>query len=76
MTLLNLWIILTATGCDKSEKYTDCTKQISYGIYAKWKTAVRQPSRKMSQQLVATYPELVSEMVKRQGITEQLKATD
>lgn len=31
---------------------------ISYGIYAKWKTAVRQPSRKMYEQLVTTYPEI------------------
>lgn len=32
--------------------------EISYGIYAKWETAVRQPSRKMYEQLVATYPEI------------------
>ena len=32
--------------------------EISYGIYAKWETAVRQPSRKMYQQLVTTYPEI------------------
>lgn len=31
---------------------------ICYSIYAKWETAVRQPSRKMYQQLVATYPEI------------------
>lgn len=29
-----------------------------YGIYAKWETAVRQPSRKMYEQLVTTYPEI------------------
>ena len=32
--------------------------EISYGIYAKWETAVRQPSRKMYEQLVTTYPEI------------------
>lgn len=32
--------------------------EISYGIYTKWETAVRQPSRKMYQQLVTTYPEI------------------
>lgn len=32
--------------------------KISYGIYAKWETAVRQPSRKMYEQLVTTYPEI------------------
>ncbi len=32
--------------------------ELSYGIYAKWETAVRQPSRKMYEQLVATYPEI------------------
>lgn len=31
--------------------------EISYGVYAKWKIDVRQPSRKMYEQLVATYPE-------------------
>ena len=31
---------------------------ICYSIYAKWGNAVRQPSRKMYQQLVATYPEI------------------
>lgn len=31
---------------------------ISYGIYAKWETAARQPSRKMYEQLVTTYPEI------------------
>lgn len=31
---------------------------ICYGIYAKWETAVRQPSRKMYEQLVTTYPEI------------------
>ncbi len=31
---------------------------ICYSIYAKWETAVRQPSRKMYEQLVATYPEI------------------
>lgn len=30
---------------------------ICYSIYAKWETAVRQPSRKMYEQLVTTYPE-------------------
>lgn len=32
--------------------------EISYGIYVKWETAVRQPSRKMYEQLVTTYPEI------------------
>lgn len=32
--------------------------KISYGIYSKWETAVRQPSRKMYEQLVAAYPEI------------------
>lgn len=32
--------------------------EISYRIYAKWETAVRQPFRKMYEQLVATYPEI------------------
>lgn len=32
--------------------------KISYGIYAKWETAVRQPSRKMYEQLVTAYPEI------------------
>lgn len=31
---------------------------ICYSIYAKWETAVRQPSRKMYEQLVTTYPEI------------------
>lgn len=31
---------------------------ISCGIYAKWETAIRQPSRKMYEQLAATYPEI------------------
>ncbi len=31
---------------------------ICYNIYAKWETAVRQPSRKMYEQLVTTYPEI------------------
>lgn len=31
---------------------------ICYSIYAKWETAVRQPSRKMYEQLVAAYPEI------------------
>lgn len=31
---------------------------ICYSIYAKWETAVRQPSRKMYEQLVATYPDI------------------
>lgn len=31
---------------------------ICYSIYAKWETAVRQPSRKMYEQLVSTYPEI------------------
>ena len=31
---------------------------ICYGIYTKWETAVRQPSRKMYEQLVTTYPEI------------------
>lgn len=32
--------------------------EISYGIYAKWETAARQPSRKMYEQLVTAYPEI------------------
>ena len=31
---------------------------ICYSIYAKWETAVRQPSRKMYEQLIAAYPEI------------------
>ena len=31
---------------------------ICYSIYAKWETAARQPSRKMYEQLVTTYPEI------------------
>lgn len=31
---------------------------ICYSIYAKWETAVRQPSLKMYEQLVTTYPEI------------------
>ena len=31
---------------------------ICYSIYAKWEAAVRQPSRKMYEQLVSTYPEI------------------
>ena len=31
---------------------------ICYSIYAKWETAIRQPSRKMYEQLVTTYPEI------------------
>ena len=31
---------------------------ICYSIYAKWETAVRQPSRKIYEQLVTTYPEI------------------
>lgn len=31
---------------------------ICYSIYAKWETAVRQPSRKMYEQLVTAYPEI------------------
>ena len=31
---------------------------ICYSIYAKWETAVRQPSRKMYEQLAAVYPEI------------------
>ncbi len=31
---------------------------ISYSIYAKWESAARQPSRKMYEQLAATYPEM------------------
>ena len=31
---------------------------ICYSIYAKWETAVRQPSRKMYEQLVTTFPEI------------------
>lgn len=31
---------------------------ICYSIYAKWETAVRQPSRKMYKQLVTAYPEI------------------
>ncbi len=31
---------------------------ISYSIYAKWESAARQPSRKMYEQLAATYPEI------------------
>ena len=31
---------------------------ICYSIYAKWETSVRQPSRKMYEQLVTTYPEI------------------
>ena len=31
---------------------------ICYSIYAKWETAVRQPSRKMHEQLVTAYPEI------------------
>ena len=39
---------------------TDFAKKanIYYSIYAKWETAVRQPSRKMYEQLVTTYPEI------------------
>lgn len=32
--------------------------KISYGIYSKWETTVRQPSRKMYEQLVTIYPEI------------------
>lgn len=31
---------------------------ICYSIYAKWEIAIRQPSRKMYEQLVTTYPEI------------------
>ena len=31
---------------------------ISQSIYAKWESATRQPSRKMYEQLAATYPEI------------------
>lgn len=31
---------------------------ISHSIYAKWESAIRQPSRKMYEQLAATYPEI------------------
>lgn len=31
---------------------------ICYSIYAKWETVIRQPSRKMYEQLVTTYPEI------------------
>ena len=31
---------------------------ICYSIYAKWETAIRQPSRKMYEQLVDAYPEI------------------
>ena len=31
---------------------------ICYSIYAKWETAVRQPSRKMYEQLITTYSEI------------------
>ena len=31
---------------------------VCYSIYAKWETAARQPSRKMYEQLVATYPKI------------------
>lgn len=31
---------------------------ISYSIYAKWESAADQPSRKMYEQLAATYPEI------------------
>lgn len=31
---------------------------ISLSIYSKWETTVRQPSRKMYEQLVTTYPEI------------------
>ena len=31
---------------------------ISHSIYAKWESAARQPSRKMYEQLTATYPEI------------------
>ena len=39
---------------------TDFAKKanICYSIYAKWETAVRQPSRKMYEQLVTTYSEI------------------
>lgn len=39
---------------------TDFAKKanICYSIYAKWETAVRQPSRKMYEQLVTTYYEI------------------
>lgn len=32
--------------------------RISFSIYAKWEPGVRQPSRKMYQQLVIAYPEI------------------
>lgn len=38
---------------DFAEKANICCS-----IYAKWETATRQPSRKMYQQLVTTYPEI------------------
>lgn len=38
---------------DFAEKANICNS-----IYAKWETAIRQPSRKMYEQLVTAYPEI------------------
>ena len=65
MSLLNLWIILTVIDFGevrKAHRLNQATfaekAGISLSIYSKWEGGSRQPSRKMYQQLVTTYPEI------------------